>query len=113
MFSSNNSKIPIILTFSIVILFYSFNIGQLLYGLIAALLMAILWGFIYRTSKKIEEKHYEHSKRPTGITILAALYAYTVIVGIFGLIKGQPAIVFGVNLSGVSAQLVYVVSILI
>ena len=104
---------PILWIISIILFLYSFYIGQLLLGLIAVLQIAILWVLFYRTSKKIKEKHYDNRKRPTGITVLAVFYAYTVISGILKLITGQSALVFGVTLSGVSAQLVYVILIII
>ncbi len=103
----------IIWIISIILISYSFILGELLWGLIAVLQIAILWVLIYRSSKKVKEKHYDYSKRPIGITVLAALYAYTIFSGILGLITGQSAIIFGVTLSGISAQLVYVIFILI
>ncbi|MDP3014644.1 MAG: hypothetical protein Q8M92_10395, partial [Candidatus Subteraquimicrobiales bacterium] len=103
----------IIWIISIILISYSFILGELLWGLIAVLQIAILWVLIYRSSKKVKEKHYDYSKRPIGITVLAALYAYTIFSGILGLITEQSAIIFGVTLSGISAQLVYVIFILI
>ena len=47
-------KNSIIVTFSIIILLYSFFIGQLLWGLIAVLQISILWALIYLISKKIK-----------------------------------------------------------
>ncbi len=92
--------------FLIIIMSYSFFVGELLWGLIVVLQIAILWLLI-------KEKYYDHGKRPTGITVLAAMYSYTVIFGVLKLITGQPAIFFGVTLSGVSAQFVYVILIII
>lgn len=105
----NNQFLWIIL---IIIMAYSLITGQLLWGLIAVLQIAILWILIYRLSKKVKEKYYDYSKRPTGVTVLAVLYAFNVFFEILGLITGRPALYFGVTLSGVSAQLVYVISIL-
>jgi hypothetical protein len=113
----NNSLLRIISIIiwivSIIIISYSYIMGQLLWGLIAVLQIAILWVLIYRSSKKVKEKHYDYSKRPIGITVLAALYAYTTFSGILGIITGKTAIIFGVTLSGISAQLVYVIFTLI
>lgn len=103
----------IIWIISIIIISYSFIMGQLLWGLIAVLQIDILWILIYRSSKKLKEKNYDYSKRPIGITVLAALYSYTIFSGIFGITTGKPAIIFGVTLSGISAQLVYVIFTLI
>jgi hypothetical protein len=103
--ANNPTNNPLLWIISIIIISYSYIIGQLLWGLIAVLQIAILWVLIYRISKKVKE--------PTGITVLAVFYAFTIFCEIVGLVTGQPAIVFGVTLSGVSAQLVYVISILI
>lgn len=64
-------------------------------------------------SAKVEEKQYDYSKRPTGITALAVLYAFGVFFGLLGLIEGLPVMVVGIALSGLSGQLVYVITILI
>src|SRR3989304_7359546 len=81
MFSSNNSKIPIILTFSIVILFYSFYIGQLLYGLIAIFLMAILLRLIYAAANN-------PMNDPLLWILLIIILSYSFIIGqlLYGLI---------------------------
>jgi hypothetical protein len=97
--ANNPTKNPLLWILSIIIMSYSYFIGQLLWGLIIALQIAILWVLIYRISKKVKE--------PTGITVLAVFYAFTIFCGIVGLITGQSATVFGVTLSGVSARLFY------
>jgi len=102
-----------LMIFSIVILFYSYIIGMLLWGLIAVLQIAILWVLIYRAFRNKKEKHYDHGKRPVGITLIAILYAITVFLEISRLVSRQPVMVFGGTYSTILGQLVHVIFILI
>lgn len=105
-------KNPLLWIISIIIMAYFFDTGEWLWGLIAVVQITILWILAYRLLHREKEKQNETGKRATGITIIAVLYSVDVFFGIFEFISEPTAVVLGVKLFGVSAQVVLVIYIL-
>lgn len=95
---------PFLWVILIIIVAYVIIIGEWLWGLIGVVQITILWLLIYRLLHREEGKIDPPGKRTMGITVLAVLYAFGALIGIFQFFSEQQICLLGITLFNISAQ---------